>query len=1109
MAPPRSLTARRMGAYWVVLTAAALTTLVAAALATALAVFAGQALPLALRHDLAAAPGTSLTLSGAVGPHQAAQDNAALGGIIRSALHRVPFGFYQAEWSDPLGLVAGSRPARPASAGAGNIPLIQAGSLSGITTRAVLLAGRWPAAPGTATAPGAATAGRAGSDRPGAAGPPIPAALPASVAALLHLSPGDVVQLRDRIDGQLIRFRLTGVFAPRRLSGPAASYWGLNIVGPAGLSTAGGFTTYGPLVVSPSAFTGPLNVDLGSWVAQPEMARFSEADLTATAGDVSALRQSLQNSPALAGLQLSTGLPTVLGGAASDLAVARSLLVIGALQLLLLTAAALLATAGLLVSQREAESALLTARGATRWQLTRLTAAELIPLCAVAGAAGALAGAWLAGLLAGSGPLRAARLQLPGTWFGSDLAPLWAVLATVSGAVLLMVLPSLRTVTPGVARVSRGRQAAIAGATRAGTDIALVALALLAGWQLRRYSAVGTSANGTAGGIDPVLAVAPALALAGGTAATLRLLPALARTGDGLAARGRKLTAAMAGWQVSRQPVRQGGAALLIVMAVATATLALAQHESWTRSARDQAAFAAGADVRVDMPAQPAPYALGSLVATDGVQHAAAVSVQAGSTPAEVLAVDARQAASVTRLRPDQSPLPAATLFGKIEPRGVPGVLLPGHPASVALSTTLGPARLGLAPAQVSVTVMDASGDAYQLAAGTLPADGRPHLLTAVIGRHGQAIYPLRLTAISIGYVLPAKATAAAVLEVRGPALSGWAASASSPELVGVQQAADVADGSALPGARSWRPGRDGTSALTFSPGYGESAVLTYTGTPGIPVPIDGQLILAARRPQPTTAIPGIATSAFLGSSGAAVGSTVQETIGGLDVPVHIVAAVSNFPTVTASNGALIVDLAAFQSFLAGESAAPAPVTEWWLATAGHRVPPGLAARLPPGSAITSAAQLADALTSDPLSAAPQQALLALAAAAALVAVTGFCVAIAADARQRRAETALLAALGVTPGGAARQLAVEKLLLSLPAAALGLVLGAVVARLLVPAVTLTAAAAEPVPPPLTMLDLSQAVPLALAIAVLPAIAAALAMTRRPDPAAELRTAEAA
>jgi hypothetical protein len=1082
-----------MGAYWVVLAAAALTTLVAAALATALAVFAGQALPLALRHDLATAPGTSLALSGPVGPGQSAPDNAALAGVIRSALHRVPFSFYQADWSDPLGLVAGSRPARPASAGPGNVPLIQAGSLGGITTRAVLLAGHWPTAPGAGT------------------GRLIPAALPAPVAALLHLSPGDVLRLRDRTDGQLVGFRLTGVFAPRQLSGPAASYGELNIVGPAGVSTAGGFTTYGPLVVSPAAFAGPLKVDLGSWVAQPEMARFSDANLTAIAGDVSALRQSLQKSPTLGGLQLTTGLPAVLSGAASDLTVARSLLIIGALQLLLLTAIALLAAARLLASQREGETALLTARGATRWQLTRLTTAEVIPLCAAATAAGALAGAWLAGRLADSGPLRAVPLRLSGTWFSSPgLAALWAVLAIASGAVLLMVLPSLRKVTPGAVRVSRGRQASIAGATRAGVDIALVALAVLAGWQLRRYSVVATAANGTAGGIDPVLAVAPALALAGGTAVTLRLLPAFARAGDWLAARGRKLTVAMAGWQFSRQPIRQGGTALLIVMAVATATLALAQHESWTRSASDQAAFTAGADVRVDMPAQPGPDTVGSLATAGGVQHAAGVSVQAESTPAEVLAVDARQAASVTLLRPDQSRIPAAALFGTIEPREIPGALLPGHPASVTLIATLHPVSGGLAPAPVSVTVMDASGDAYQLAAGTLPADGRPHRLTAIIGRPGRASYPLRLTAITLGYTLPAKAPTAAVLEVRGPALSGWTASASSPDLASARQASDVVNGSALPNVMSWQPGRAGPSALTFSTGYGESAaVTTFAETPTIAEPIDGQVLLTASRPQPTTPIPAIATSAFLGSSGAAIGSTVQETIGGVSVPVRIVAAVSHFPTVTAGNGALIVDLATLQNFLTSESASPAQVTEWWLATAGHQVPPGLAARLPAGSAITSAAQLAAALTADPLSAAPQQALLALAVAAALLAITGFCMAIAADVRQRRTENALMAALGVTPGGAARELVLEKLLVSLPAAALGLVIGAVVARLLIPAVTLTAAAAEPVPPPLTMLDLTQTVPLALAIAVLPAIAAALAMTRRPDPAAELRAAEAA
>jgi ABC-type antimicrobial peptide transport system permease subunit len=143
------------------------------------------------------------------------------------------------------------------------------------------------------------------------------------------------------------------------------------------------------------------------------------------------------------------------------------------------------------------------------------------------------------------------------------------------------------------------------------------------------------------------------------------------------------------------------------------------------------------------------------------------------------------------------------------------------------------------------------------------------------------------------------------------------------------------------------------------------------------------------------------------------------------------------------------------------------------------------------------------------LSAAPQQALLAMAAAAALLAVTGFWVSIAANVRQRQGEHALLAALGVSRRSAAAQLFLEKLMLSVPAAALGLVLGAIVARLLVPAVTLAANARQPVPPAVTLLDPAQALPFAAVIAVLPALAAGLVLLRRPDPAAELRTAAAA
>src|ERR1700721_1986103 len=104
-------------------------------------------------------------------------------------------------------------------------------------------------------------------------------------------------------------------------------------------------------------------------------------------------------SSLLSTLTLTTNLPTALADIGDNFAVARSLLGITAFELLVLTVAALLAVARLLAVQREGETALLTARGATRWQLTRLTAAEGIPLARATALIGGIAGIRLAQLL--------------------------------------------------------------------------------------------------------------------------------------------------------------------------------------------------------------------------------------------------------------------------------------------------------------------------------------------------------------------------------------------------------------------------------------------------------------------------------------------------------------------------------------------------------------------------------------------------------------------------------------------------------------------------------------------------------------------------------------
>ncbi len=1081
-----------MAAHWVVIAAAALTTLVAAAVAAALAAFALQALPQTVRHDLAVAPDTALTATGSFSGTDVATTTDTLRSAIGSALAGTPFGFWQGIWSDPLGLVPGALPARPA--GGGNTPLLEAASLDDIQAHAVLVSGTWP---GTAAAP-----------RPAAG--TIPAALPATAAALLKLHTGETIKLRDRSSNASLTFEITGLFAQRQLSGAAASYWRLNTVPASGSSTTSGFITYGPLVVAPSAFSsklaaapdspGQLAVATGTWVAQPDMARIPEAGLSAISAAVTALMSAPSNSSALSSVQFTTSLPTVLADTGSNLAVARSLLAISALQLIVLALAALTTVARLLAAQREGETALLIARGATRWQLTRLTAAEVVPLSVIAALLGGAGGVWLArvlgGTLGGDADFAGVSLRAAGTWFDATAAA--AVIAVLATGALLF--PVLRPAASAKG-LRRGRQAAIAGATRAGADLALIALAVLAGWQLRRYSAVTTPASGGAPSIDPVLAFAPALALAGGTVLTLRLLPAGARATDRLAARGRGLTRALAGWQFSRQPLRQGGAALLLIMAVATGTLALAQHASWSRSAADQAAFTAGGDVRVDLAAPLPAGADTKFSEVHGVTTAMAAAATVQSLPADVLAIDSPKALPVVRLRPDEAALPASALFTAIAPpAGTGGAAIPGRPRAIDLTATLSRAPLGTVTAVFTVT--DADGAAFQLPVPSpLPADGRPHVLAVPVdGAH--IAYPLRLTQVALNYTLPAKKLHAPVkLTIDGATTSNWTAAASSGELDSQANSSPVSASFADPDTAGWQSAPGGAT-LTFEPGFG----VVYNGRPPnlVPVPVQGQLTLSAA-PAPAV-VPAIVNRAFVNANKTGPGASVQATVNDMSVPVDVVAVAETFPATTDSE--MIVDLRTLQAFLVSNGATPLPVTQWWLATDGARVPPSLAKALPPGAALTSRTALSAATLADPLSAAPQQALLAMALAAAVLAVTGFWVSIAADVRQRRAESALLAALGVTQRSAAARLFLEKLLLSIPAAVLGLVLGIVVARLLVPAVTLTMTAQAPVPPPDTLFDLSQTLPLAAAVAVLPALAAALVVFRRPDPASELRAAEA-
>jgi predicted lysophospholipase L1 biosynthesis ABC-type transport system permease subunit len=206
------------------------------------------------------------------------------------------------------------------------------------------------------------------------------------------------------------------------------------------------------------------------------------------------------------------------------------------------------------------------------------------------------------------------------------------------------------------------------------------------------------------------------------------------------------------------------------------------------------------------------------------------------------------------------------------------------------------------------------------------------------------------------------------------------------------------------------------------------------------------------------------------------------------------------FPTVSGPNGGVIVDQGSLQQALAVAGAAPATITEWWLRGNG----PVRLTGLPRGTTITSRESVAQALLADPLAAAPQLAMLAIAAAAVILAAGGFFVA-AATARERAHDMALLAALGATKGQLTRLLCLEQAVIAIPAAAAGLVLGALLARLVVPAVTLTATGAHPQPPALLQVPVAVPAVVAVMVALVPVLIAAAGGGPRARVSAHART----
>ncbi|MFF0464358.1 FtsX-like permease family protein [Streptomyces mexicanus] len=1078
----------RARAHRLLLAAALLTVLLTTAVLATLTAYSSAIGDAALRHwlrDERNAAGTTLVVKADVPPAARADADAAVRRQARTAFDGLPVTVRTLTRSGPYAL---PRSLQPAAQRSGDPDLTYFAALDPAQVR--LVSGRLP--------------------HDGTAQPE--AALPQAAAQRLGLRPGARLTLTDRLGGAAVQVRITGLYRP---ADPAAPYWQLDDLGGRGVRKVD-FTTYGPLLTGPGVLAGgKVSAGQSAWQASADFS-------TLTTGRIGALRDAvrdgaaaLRGTAAVGGTPtVTTALPDVLTRIDRSLLVSRSTLLIAALQLALLAGYALLLVARLLSGERAGETRLLRARGGSRGRIASLAATEALLLAVPAVVAAPLLAGPLTRLLAGQGAL--ARIGLHPQVAATGGAGVWLVAAAVAlGCALAVTLPAL-TSSLGAGRRARALPAPL----RAGADVGLLAVAAVAYWQLNRQSsgALGTAAGGL--GIDPLLVTAPALALLAGTVLTLRLLPPVARLAERRAAGGRGLPAALAGWQFSRRPMRGAGPVLLLVLAVALGMLAIGQGASWDRSQDDQADFRAGAPVRVLAAGEGGLGRTGTYAAIGHVRSAApAVRTTlplSGDRTATVLALDTARAAGSVLMRRDLAAAPAGPLLGRLAPHGATaGVRVPAGTARLRLAVAVhGSGTQRRAPqVDLAVTLEDRYGVPYRMPLDPLPADGRTHRPAVSLPAGAGA---LTLTGIDLSVPQPVgraeqhRLTVSAVqaLAADGTARpltppAAWTASSSGGDTTALP---DGRNAPAPPKVTSSRP-----LTVVYGTGYVPREDRWTTDSMSVRV-------RAAQPAQPE--VTALATDRFLTAAGARPGQRVEVTFAGRNVPVRIVAAVRALPTVAGpadqgasgdtahDGGGLLMDLTSVNRLLQaryGDGAAP---TEWWLDTdARHAADVAAALRaLPdvdPGQVVVRdeiAAQLRD----DPFGAGPAAAFTAAAVIAAALAAVGFAVSAAGALRERDAEFAVLRALGAPRRQLARMLAAEQGVLLALALVVGVALGTVLTRAVVPLIVLTGQATKPVPKVLVELPVARVALLLAAVAAAPLVVTAVLSLRRADPAVSLR-----
>ncbi len=971
-------------------------------------------------------------------------------------------------------------------------------SIDGIEQRVSLVDGTWPAA---------------GAD-------PIQATVSDAAARQLNVKVGDQLGLVSRRDaGTTVEVTISGIWS----MDPADPLWLGDQLETTGTTTGGTFTTRGPLIVREvdlAAVNGPANRLGVSWRGLPAIAnlRVDGIDSLRSGSDLIASRLN-QVIPIATSPRVTTGLPALLDDVGRSVLVSRSGVILLTIQFAVLAGYAVILVAGMLLERRRSEIALMRSRGASGGHLIAMAIIEAAILAVPAAAVAPLLAILVVNLLGSFGPT--AGLNLADS---ASIGPSAVIVSAFAGlaCIAALTLPTLFvTASPAGARAATGRQARTTLAQRLGLDLALVAVAGVALWQLRLYGAPLTrNAHGSLG-LDPLLVAAPAIGLVAGAVLALRVVPRIAEFGEQILVRGRGLVGSLGGRQLARRPLRYTRAALLLMLAAALGTLASAHAATWTRSQADQAGYTAAADVRVvasDYSSLPT-WAPGPLYrATPGVRAATPVALMdfdlgrtvrggslVGLDPAAIEQVTSAAAAAAGRPA-------AATSLGPIAEPGpaAASIALPGTPRRLALDVDVDftmadengdplPLPPGTSGFSTSLTLRDADGRLFRTPemTGSLAADGQRLVFDLVdaTGSGLQPAGPLALEAVDL-----------VVAPTDQIAISGTAeihALQASPSATGDADWTPIA----LDGAASgWRwdefsPNQSGPFPPTADHPNRVSVSKQSPVFGGQDAGVTFRLLASPPGAGDEPVIPVVASTVFMQQTSSSIGAELSITSTGAPYRVKIVGTVDQFAPFDPTKPFLLTDLATLDLVRFSMSGRTEAASEWWLSVdPGSDAAVVAALRKPAAGAsiVIGRAELLHELTTDPVPLGLIGILGLGSLAAMLFAGIGFLVSSTISTSERIGEFALLRALGLSTRQLSLWLSIESIFLLVVGLVIGSALGLLLAWLVLPFATLTQTGLAPIPAPVVVVPWDALLPPYIAAVLLFIVSLWLVRRQLPD-----------